>query len=169
MLKNAGTNYQDTGSRAVDLLTACVVARRLQPTAGMRPSSRLTASQNFSPRHLLLFMKWLQGTVILGRKSHSVQETNGRFERPISMNNNSRSNRFHGTGITRDQNTTNANAGATHLQRQYSGGRRPSPKFRPLLEPARGLQICLGWIRLFQSIVLPSYLVFARKGCRYEK
>jgi hypothetical protein len=47
----------------VDLLPVCVVVPRLKPTAGIRPASRLAAGQNLSPRHLLLFMRWLPGSV----------------------------------------------------------------------------------------------------------
>jgi hypothetical protein len=38
-----------------------VVVPRLKPAVGIRPASRLVASQNLSPRHLLLFMRWLLG------------------------------------------------------------------------------------------------------------
>ena len=48
-------------TKAADLLTARVVVRRLQPATGMHPYSRLAGSQNLSPRHLLLFMRWLLG------------------------------------------------------------------------------------------------------------
>jgi hypothetical protein len=68
------------GAQAVDLLTGCIVVPRLKPTAGIGfpsparfsgptravlfencgcPASRLAASQNLSPRHLLLFMRRL--------------------------------------------------------------------------------------------------------------
>jgi hypothetical protein len=49
----------ETATQAADLLTACVVVRQLQPAAGMRLTSRLAGSQNLSPRHLPLFMRWL--------------------------------------------------------------------------------------------------------------
>src|SRR5215510_16564240 len=40
---------------AADLLPGHVVVPRLKPAAGIRPASRLVASQNLWPRHLLLF------------------------------------------------------------------------------------------------------------------
>jgi hypothetical protein len=40
-------------------------------------------------------------------------------------------------------------------------------------QPARGLLICLGWLRLYQRIVSPilspRYAVIARKGGRHER
>src|SRR6266478_10067634 len=50
-----------TGAGAADLLPGHVVVPRLKPAAGIRPASRLVASQNLWPRHLLLFIRWLLG------------------------------------------------------------------------------------------------------------
>ena len=48
---------RENKNEAADLCAGHVVVRRSQPHCGDAPSSRLVASPNLWPRHLLLFMR----------------------------------------------------------------------------------------------------------------
>jgi hypothetical protein len=61
------------------------------------------------------------------------------------------------------------NARRAGVRRQYTATDRLSSKHPALVQPARGLLICFGWLRLFQQIVAPSYAMAARKGLRHAR
>jgi hypothetical protein len=90
----------------------------------------------------------------LERKAHWIIETRAWFSRQTSMNKYPRSKRLHGAHAAHT--TRTARAGIISWRKQLPG-------------PTQGLLICLGWLRLFQCIVLPQYAAAGRRGPRYER
>jgi hypothetical protein len=72
------------------------------------------------------------------------------------------------TRPNRVQKVTRAKANNTLLQ-QAAQKKRISPDVTTLLQPVRGLLICLGWLRLFQQIVAPRYALIPRRDFRRER
>jgi hypothetical protein len=70
------------------------------------------------------------------------------------------------TRANRAQKVTGAKNGNTL---QSAEKKRISPNVSTLFQPARGLLICLGWLRLFQQIVAPRYALIPRREFRRER
>jgi hypothetical protein len=70
------------------------------------------------------------------------------------------------TRANRVQKVTRAKTGNTL---QSTERKRISPDVTTLFQPARGLLICLGWLRLFQQIVAPRYALIPRREFRRER
>jgi hypothetical protein len=70
------------------------------------------------------------------------------------------------TRANRVQKVTRAKTGNTL---QSAEKKRISPDITTLFQPARGLLICLGWLRLFQQIVAPRYALIPRREFRRER
>ena len=72
------------------------------------------------------------------------------------------------TRTNRVQKVTHVKANNTPFRQQAADKKRISPDVTTLLQPVRGLLICLGWLRLFQQIVAPRYALIPRKDFRRE-
>jgi hypothetical protein len=72
------------------------------------------------------------------------------------------------TRPNRVQKVIRAKAGSAPFLQQAAEKKRISSDVTTLLQPVRGLLICLGWLRLFQQIVAPRYALISRKDFRRE-
>ena len=73
------------------------------------------------------------------------------------------------TRANRVQKVTQAKAGSALSLRQSAEKKGISADITTLFQPARGLLICLGWLRLFQQIVAPRYALIPRREFRRER
>jgi hypothetical protein len=71
--------------------------------------------------------------------------------------------------ITELQNNLAANAPKSRARQKSRMTKRLAPQRAEPVQPSRGLLICLGWLRLFQQIVAPSYAMAARRGTRHVR
>ena len=107
-------------------------------------------------------------TPMLGLKSHSIPGTDRRFSAQTNMNEYLKTNPARRAGLKCPQSVPRAGATSAGLQLQHA--LRPQPSLTPtaLLDPARELLICLGWVRLYQTILSPSRALYARKEFREQ-
>jgi len=68
-----------------------------------------------------------------------------------------------------DRNNLVQNIRPPRARQQRTAIERRSAEDAALVQPARGLLICFGWLRLFQQIVAPSYAMAGRKGLRHAR
>ena len=73
------------------------------------------------------------------------------------------------TRINRVQKAMRAKANNALFLQQASQKKRIPSDITTLLQPIRGLQICLGWLRLFQQIVAPRYALIPHRNFRRER
>jgi hypothetical protein len=105
--------------------------------------------------------------LFMGHKSHPVRGTGGEFEPQISMNENPSSKYIRNASRLRNV-ARGKNTGSTP-RRQALETKPGSSRGREVFWPARELLISLGWLRLFRTIVSPSYAMAARKEFRHER
>ena len=102
------------------------------------------------------------------RKSHSIRGTARQLERQINMNEHPRSKRIHGARANRTPHAISTAGSSGRLKAQMPERKQLPPAPIVPFKTARGLLICLGWLRLYQCIISPSYATVARRGLRYE-
>ena|SRR5580765_7627278 len=100
----------------------------------------------------------------MGRKSHSSRGTTARLERQTSMRQHAISKQFNSARVNQARKTTVQTVSRSRLQRQTHSTEPTTPP-----NPARALLICLGWLRLYQRIILPHYAMVGRRGLWYER
>ena len=91
--------------------------------------------------------------------SQSVWGTGAFIKCQTSMNQHHKSKQFNGGAGSQLRGTTGSRTTHHPLQQQSSRTRRP----RRLFQSTRDLMICLGWLRLFQTIVSPGPIQAAHK------
>jgi hypothetical protein len=72
------------------------------------------------------------------------------------------------TRANRVQKVTRAKARNTRFRQQATEEKRLFCSATTVLQPARGLLVCLGWLRLFQHIVAPRYALIPRREFRRD-
>jgi hypothetical protein len=97
------------------------------------------------------------------------REQPGYSNRPTSMNKNPRSKRIRRDRVNPDQNGTPCPSMTGLLRKEYLKRQRASAHAVALLYPSRELMICLGWFRLFKSIIAPNHDGIALEEFRHAR